>query len=335
MTAVRSGEAERFIARPPADVCFVLVFGPDAGLVAERVRAVVARAVADPKDPFQLLRLSGDDLAADPLRLADEANTIPMFGGRRAIWIEARGKGFLPAFDPLLAAPPVDCTIVVEAGALKRDAPLRRFFEQEKRAAAIECMPDSAKDVAVLVERELAAASLSIAPAARTYLMSLLGQDRLATRGEIEKLVTYAHGAGEVTLEDVETIVADASMLALDRAIDGAFEGNYAAVEHTAERAFAEGGDANMLLAMALRHATTLHRARLDMEAGQVSAGFGYRRGKTMETHLRQWTAARLHRAMAGLAEAVQRVRREPRLAEATAVRALWSVALAARGRDG
>jgi DNA polymerase-3 subunit delta len=146
MVAVKSHEAERFLARPPPHIYLYLVFGTDAGLVAERARKIVSRAVDDPKDPFQLVRIGGDELANDPARLADEANTIPLFGGRRAIWIEAQGKAFVAAFEPVLGAPPRDCTIVIEAGALKKDAPLRTLCERESNAAAIPIPPRTSRD---------------------------------------------------------------------------------------------------------------------------------------------------------------------------------------------
>ena len=46
----------------------MLVFGPDAGLVSERVDALVRASVDDPDDPFSLVRLDGDALASDPAR---------------------------------------------------------------------------------------------------------------------------------------------------------------------------------------------------------------------------------------------------------------------------
>ena len=141
MVAVKSSEADRFLKKPPPNIFLYLVCGTDAGLVSERVQQIIAQAIDDPKDPFQFLRLSGDDIAADPLRLADEANTIPLFGGRRAIHIEVQGKAFVNAVEPLLASPPPDCTIVMEAGNLKRDAALRRLCEKHPRAAVLECYP--------------------------------------------------------------------------------------------------------------------------------------------------------------------------------------------------
>ena len=337
MVAVRSPDADRFINHPPAGVFMYLVFGTDAGLVAERMRTILTRAVDDPKDAFQLLRLGGDEVAADPLRLVDEANSVPMFGGRKAIGIEATGKPLAPAIELLLKAPPQDCIIVVEGGGLKRDSPLRKLFEKESVAAAIECYPDSPREIAELIDSELAAAALTIEPEAKELLMSLLGQDRLTTRSELEKLATYAHGAGRVEVAHVEAIVADAAALVMDHAIDGAFRGAFAAIEQTTERLFGENSDVNFLLASALRHAMALHRAKIAMDAGGPGAGeFGFYgpRRAIAEQQLRLWQAARLAKVITTLGDAVGHTRREPRLAQAIAMRALWAVALAARGRD-
>lgn len=336
MVAVRSGEADRFINHPPSRVVLYLVFGTDAGLVAERMRTILARAVDDPKDPFQLVRLSGDEVASDPLRLADEANAIPMFGGRKAIGIEATGKSLLAAIEPLLKAPPRDCVVAIEGGALKRDNLLRKLFEKEALAAAIECHPDSPREIGHLIDSELASADLTIEPEAKELLLSLLGQDRLTTRLELEKLATYAHGESRVEVAHVEAIVANASALVLDHAVDGAFFGTFSAIEHTTERLFVENGDVNALLGAALRHATALHRARIAMDAGAGSGDssfYGPRRG-VAERQLRQWSAGRLLKTITTLSDAIGRARREPRLAQPIAVRALWTVALAARGRD-
>ena len=336
MVAVRSTDADRFINHPPAGVFLYLVFGTDAGLVAERARTTLSRAVDDPKDGFQLVRMDGDDIASDPLRLADEANAIPMFGGRKAIGLEAGGKSLLPAIEPLLRAPPRDCVIVVEAGALKRDHLLRKLCEKEKAAAAIECFPDSPREIGQLIDSELAASSLTIDPDAKELLLSLLGQDRLTTRSELDKLATYAHGGTRVSVADVEAVVADASALVMDHAIDGAFRGAFAAVETTTERIFQENGDVNALLASALRHATALHRARIAMDQGGSGEGSFYGPRRTLaEQQLRQWDATRLGKAITMLGDAIGRARREPRLAQPIAVRALWSVAIASRARDG
>jgi DNA polymerase III subunit delta len=333
MVAVKSHEAERFFARPPPQIYLYLVFGTDAGLVTERARKIISRAVDDPSDPFQLVRIGGDELATDPARLADEANTIPLFGGRRAILIEAQGKAFVTAFEPVLSAPPADCTIIIEAGALKKDAPLRTLCERAKNAAAIQCYPDSAEDIARLIDLEVDAAGQSIAPDAKAFLVSQLGQDRLSTRSELEKLVLYAHGEGEITLDHVAAIVCDASNIIVGEAVDAAFDGKFAALDTLLRHIFAGASDYHGLLAAALRHALDLHRARHDSDeapgahAGFGFAGVGFRQKEAFERHLHAWTRPSLGRAIDSLAEAVARVRREPKLGPSLAARALWTIA--------
>jgi DNA polymerase III subunit delta len=339
VVAVKSHEAEQFLARPPPHNYLYLVFGTDAGLVTERTRKIILRAVDDPKDPFQLVRIGGDELANDPARLADEANTIPLFGGRRAIWIEAQGKGFVAAFEPIFGAPPHDCTIVIEAGALKKDAPLRILCERERNAAAIQCYPDTTEDIAQLIDAEVAAAGLSIAPDAKAFLVSQLGQDRLSTRSELEKLVLYAHGASEITLDHVGAIVCDASNLIVGEAVNAAFDGDFAALDARLRHIFAGASDYHALLAAALRHALDLHRARRDAEealGARESSGFagaGFKQKDVFERHLRAWTRPSLGRVIDALAEAVARARRGPKLGPSLAARALWTIAHTAQSK--
>src|SRR5467141_1902376 len=107
MVALKSSEVENFLARPTRPI--VLIFGPDAGLVRERAEALVRASIDDAKDPFQLARLDGDDLASEPTRLVEEANTIPLFGGRRAVWVRAGSRNFAPAVEALVGAASPDC----------------------------------------------------------------------------------------------------------------------------------------------------------------------------------------------------------------------------------
>src|SRR6516162_2860000 len=102
MVALKSSEIDSFVARPDAKRPIALVFGPDAGLVRERVDALIKAAVDDPADPFALARIDGDALADEPTRLVEEAHTVPLFGGRRAVWVKAGGRSFLEAVEAVL-----------------------------------------------------------------------------------------------------------------------------------------------------------------------------------------------------------------------------------------
>src|SRR3954463_16292090 len=157
MVALRGRDVDNFLKAPDPDRPIILLYGPDAGLVRERADALVASAVDNPADPFSLVRVDGDELAAEPSRLVDEAMTIPMFGGRRAIRVRAGSKNFASGVDTLADSPMKDCRIVIEAGELRPESPLRKACERAKTAVAIACYPDTERDLAKLIDEELRA----------------------------------------------------------------------------------------------------------------------------------------------------------------------------------
>jgi DNA polymerase-3 subunit delta len=337
MVTIRNSQADRFVAKPDRPFCVCLIFGSDPGLVSERARKLAHASVDDPKDPFQLIRLDNDCLAGDPVRLVDEANTMPLFGGRRAIWVEAGTKAFVAAVETILASPPSGCSLIIEAGNLKRDSALRRIIERSALAIAVECFPDDSSGVAELIERELESAGMTITAEAKQALTASLGLDRLSSRSELHKLVLYAYGSSQIILDDVETIVADASAVSMDAAVDRAFAGDFEAIDATLARVYSEGGDPGQLLSAASRHAILLHRARLELDRGKtvqqsieaIGPRIFFKRKQALERQVRTWNEARLSRVIALLAEAAVRARRDSRLAETIASRALWSVAQA------
>lgn len=337
MVALKGAEIEGFVARPDPARPIVLLFGPDGGLVSERAEAIVKASVDDPSDPFALVRLDGDLLAQDPARLVDEAGTIGLFGGRRAIWVKAGGRNIVPAVEAVLDARLVDCRVVIEAGDLRRGTGLRALCEKARMAAAIPCYSDSERDLARLVDDEVRANGLAIAPDARAALVALLGGDRRASRAELRKLTLYAAGSPRVELEDVVAVVADASALALDGIIDAAFAGRPGDVETQFAKARAAGTAASTIVGAALRQVEKLHAIRLAIESGVADAldrmdpTLHFRRKPLVEAALRSWTAERLARAMSQLAEAELETRRQADLAEAIAQRTLLSIATAGR----
>jgi len=342
MVALKTAEVESFVARPDKARPIVLVFGPDAGLVRERAEKIIRASVDDPRDPFALAHLEGDELASEPSRLAEEAHTVPLFGGKRAVWVKAGGRNFAAAVEALVATPPVDCRVVIEAGDLRRTAPIRVICEKAKSAAVIACYVDNERDLVRLVDEEMREAKLSIAPEARSALVSLIGGDRRASRSEIRKLALYAQGKDSVSLDDVLAVVADASALALDAVVDAAFAGRTGETETQFAKALGAGTSAGTIMFAALRHVTQLHKARLAVDAGdspdQALGSFvppvHFRRRSQIESALEAWSAARLARAMDQLADAALNVRRTPALAETLGQRALLSIAVSARRKD-
>jgi DNA polymerase III subunit delta len=332
MVAVKSGNADAFLAKPERLPHVVLIFGEDSGLVGERVRALIRASVDNPDDPFSLVRLDGDEIAGDPARLMDEVQTIPLFGGRRAVWIRAGGRNFAPAVEAVLALPKSECRIVIEAGDLRRTAPLRALCERAKNAAAVPCYADNEATLERLIDAEMRNAGLSLKPEARHLLVTLLGGDRAASRSEINKLVLYAHGRGEIGVDDVNAVVSDASDLALDELIDTAFAGRTPQLDVLISKVRDAGTPVGSIFFAVQRQLAQLHKWRTAMEAGELSSvdrampPVHFSRKDLVEIALKQWSAERLGNAMTAFADAVLTSRKTPSVAQAVAERALLSV---------
>jgi DNA polymerase III subunit delta len=336
MTVLNKAAAETYVARPDPARPIVLLYGPDSGLVSERSAAILRAGVEDPRD-VAVTQIPGDELAGNPALLVDEAQAIPMFGGRPTILVRAGGRGFLPALEMLVKADVRDARVVIEAGDLKKSAPLRAFCEKAPSIAVISCYPDDAAAIGRLIDAELRAAELAVAPDARAALLQLLGADRGTTRNELRKLALYAHGSGTVTLDDVVAVIGDASALAQETVVDAAFAGRASDVDAQFARLLNAGTQPAALVGAALRQAYQLHKIRLAVESGSPLAealpgNLFFQRKDNMIAAAKQWTAARLLRAIEVLAEAARDIRMTRGPAEPLARDALLRLARGARG---
>lgn len=338
MVAVKAGDVEGALRRPDPRIGVFLFYGPDIGLINERARAVAERSVDDPSDPFQLIRIDGDDIAADPGRLADEAGTMGLFGGKRAVWVKSTSRNIAPAVEAVLKGELQDTVIVIEGGDLQKSSPLRTVCERSQRALALPCYADTGRDLGAIVDEALKDNGFSITRDARTALLTSLGGDRLATRGELAKLMLYAHGQREISLQDVDAILSDVSSLAMDAVVDAAFAGEGTGLEIGSRRLAAEGVNASVLLGAALRHALMLLSARVMVEEGRAipavmegMRSLHFRRKPLVERHLQRWTSDSLKDAITLLQANLLQTRRLADLADTIAAKALLDLARAAR----
>ena len=101
---ISAARAERFVQRPDPKARAVLVYGPDRGLVRERAEALARGVVEDLSDPFRVTEMTGAALAADPVRLADEAAALSLTGGARVVRVRGVGNDLAKLFAGFLDA---------------------------------------------------------------------------------------------------------------------------------------------------------------------------------------------------------------------------------------
>jgi DNA polymerase-3 subunit delta len=338
---VKAHEVDHYLKQPNPAHRVCLIYGPDAGLVSERARMLATTSGADLNDPFSSVSLDADAAAADPQRIADEAHTVSMFGGNRLVWIKGQTqKNLANALQPVLDQPPLDCFIIIEAGDLKKSSPLRTRIEKAPSAIALPCYQDQVRALQTVIDQELEKSNLTIEPPARQMLVSLLGDNRMASRGEVQKLCLYVGDDGSVTVDHVARIVGDTSLLALDAVVDAASTGDIATMEHTYFRLIARGTAVFQVVGAAQRHFQMLHLARCQMDIKNIAAAslvkglrppINFQRKDIVAKALSIWRLPAIERALSRLETVSLETRKNSALAVSLTSTALLAIAIEAR----
>ena len=336
MVALKGQAIPRFLERPDPSCAAVLVYGPDRGLVAERARALLAYFAENPDDPFAVSILDDADVAKSPERLTEELNAMAFGPSLRTVVLRTPG-GTPPSAVADALTGPRNAIFLVEAGDLRPSSPVRKAFETTKDAVALPCYADDAKSLDHIVSAALSTLNQTISNEARELLLSRLGADRLASRGEIEKLTVYAGKGARINIEDVDAATADAGELTLDALVDAVGEGRPEDVETTMEHALQAGMAPAQILAAAIRHFLRLHELAgaksgpADAAVASARPPIHFRRRGSFVRQLQRWPEPQIRRGLGLLSEAEISGRVGPVPVAATS-RALLRLCLLPRG---
>ena len=318
---IKASDADRFAAKPDPKCLAILVYGPDSGLIRERMNALTRSVVDDLHDPFRIIDIAEDDLRRDPALLVDEAAAISMLGGRRVLRLHDAGDNLSKIIGGFLDEPMGDALVLVEGDDLGPRSSLRKLFEESDAAAAIPCYADDAQTLDRFIRTKLRGGGLDVNEEAMEYLVANLGSDRGVTSNEIEKLALYMgparsteKGKGEkkaVTLADARACIGDNSGAGLDELVDAAAGGNLNALDLAFARARAADTNAIAMLNALNRHLQQLHAASTQMESGAnveiamraMRPPVHFSRKSDVQRQLRLWTRKRLDRALELLLE--------------------------------
>jgi len=326
MAQKKANEVDSFLARPTSSFPVVLLYGPDKGLVSERARRFAEASKLPLDDPFAVIRMEADDIEADPAKLADEARTISMFGDQRLIWIKnaAGQKKLAEAIKLLATEPPQETFVLVEAGDLKKGAGLRSAVENASAGMALPCYSDDSRGIDGVIDDVLAEWKMQITLDGRQLLRASLGGDRLATRGELEKLCLYARGKERIDIDDVREAVGDVAGLSTDEVIDAVLAGDLARFEVSFDRVVKSGTAPFLVLNTAmrqfqqvqtLRHIADTERKSASVVVAAARPPIFFNRKKLIENAVSRWSGESLARVMERLQRAVLESRQNAGLA--------------------
>lgn len=342
MGQIKAHEFDGFIKKTGLSYRIFLIYGPDHGLVSERASQLSKKTDVDLSDDFSLIKLDASELSADPGRLADEVGAIGLFGGSRLIWVKNAGndKKLVSALENISDDITDSVTLLIEGGDLKKSSSLRKFAEKTGNALAIPCYADDGRALQTLIDNELSAANLRIEMSARQMLLGYLGGDRLASRGEIQKLILYCHGQEIISETDVENAIGDASSISVDETVDSILSGNIKELDISFNRILLSKTPIFLVLRSTLIQLQQIDLMRFEVEnnnkrPNQVMSEMGrfihFKRKPAFEKALKKWTSVKLRSEMDRLADAILQTRKNAGLEESIARQALMRICLLSR----
>lgn len=265
---------EGFIKKPDAKVRAVLLHGPDAGLVRERMNLLTTAVAGSVDDPFRVSELSASVVRDDPARLADEAAALSFSGGRRVVRLrgeDADGRletALAKAFESFFETSVGDSLVIVAVGEVGSRAALVRVFEAAAAGAAIGCYLDDERTLEGVIRDTMKRANLEPTADALAYLVDHLGGNREVTRRELEKLALYVGHPGAVTEDDAIACVGDGAALALDDLVMAVGDGDQPTVQRIYARLLDEGASPISVLGAVARHVIRLREAAARVAKG-------------------------------------------------------------------
>lgn len=333
---------DTFLKSPDPNVKAVLVYGPDEGLVRERIDILSKTVVDDIYDPFNVVELNGDQIKSNPAILSDEVFSISMMGGRRLIKVRDIAESIATQLKEILEeSDKIEHLILIQGGDLSPKSSVRKFFEKSKVAAALPCYVEDERDVAKFLSRYFIDHGKKINADALTTASAILTGDRALVRMEAEKILIYkGEDTSPITIEDITACLGETNAETLDVLTQHMASGRTKELEDTLKFLFSEGTNAVMILRVAQNYFRRLYITQGRMREVsfeqaisklyppvffKVKAGF--------QQHLRIWSTPRIQHALTHLNDAEKDIKSGKLEAELICNRAMMSLAAMAGKR--
>tara|TARA_A100001037_G_scaffold95909_1_gene87320 strand:- start:13275 stop:14300 length:1026 start_codon:yes stop_codon:yes gene_type:complete len=339
---VSARQAEGFTDAPDPNVCAVLVYGPDSGLVNERALRLLQSRGVDLDDPFAAVTLRGDELSKDPGRLYDEATAISLGGGLRVVRAQGVSDSVAESMQFVFERSVENVFIVLEAGNLGPRSRLRRLFEEATLGAALPCYADDDVSRGRVIDGILRDAGREAELPALDYMAARLGGDRGIARRELEKLLLYViDEEGKITLEQTADCIGDESEHVLDDVATATCTGDMTELSRAYDRCVATGQTDISILRALYRHLQRLHETSIARDRGvdvakamsKLRPPVFFKDKAKFSAQVSKWTTVRLEDAMGIVLNAERLCKSTGMPGDLVSERALFQIASATRRR--
>ncbi|MEI6862433.1 MAG: DNA polymerase III subunit delta [Verrucomicrobiota bacterium] len=284
----------RIVNPMPAAKPFAFVCGADDFLVGrlgrERFDALVAEAGADEFSREIISGFAGNmgevEIAVN--RLRESIQTVPMFGGRRVVWLKdvnfladtvtGRAEGTLKLVEDLQALlekiMPAETAVLITAAPVDRRRSFPKWCEKHADCTLIGGDGEGAAEaLAGLVLAESRALGVTFEPDALQLLLAKVGANTRLLIAETHKLATYAAEGTAITEAQVGELTPNVAEGDFFEAAEAFFSDDLRWTLAALQRHFFAGGDARPVISSLQNRNRLLLQVRALLDAGDVRVG--------------------------------------------------------------
>jgi DNA polymerase-3 subunit delta len=227
-----------------------------------------------------------DDVEKAVNRFTEAVQTIPMFGGRRVVWLKdvnfladtVTGKSettlnrVADLQRVLQSVNPEETAVLVTAAPIDR----RRSFPKWCEKNADFALSDGGEDgdgLAAVVQAEARAIGVQFGPGAQELLLARIGANTRLLVGEVHKLAAYAAEGAVIDEASVAELTPNAAQGDFFEMAEAFFSGDLQWTLAALRRHYFTGGDARPILAALQNRNRILTQLRALVDAGEATVG--------------------------------------------------------------
>jgi DNA polymerase III subunit delta len=269
---------------------FSFICGQDDFLVGRMGRDRFAELSGDATDEFSREVVNGfaanvDEVETAVNRFREAVQTVPMFGGRRVVWLKdvnfladsVTGKaettlGQVEDLQELLQSlNPAETAVLITAAPVDRRRSFAKWCEKNADFALADGDGDPGS-LGAVVQAEARAVGVEFGPGALELLLARIGANTRLLIEEVHKLAAHAEGATieEASVSELTPNVAQGDFFETAEAF---FSGDLQWTLAALRRHFFAGGDARPILAALQNRNRILIQVRALSDAGEARLG--------------------------------------------------------------
>lgn len=178
------------MARAAAEASVFYFCGPDEAGASDAAARLSAHIGAQ-QGAFERVELAGADLRRDPVRLADEARSVSLFGDKRQIHIRCAGDETFDAVETLLASPITGWPVFILATSASDKSRIAKLLSDRPDALVTMFHPPDTRAVTSAVREMADQAGLRLSDDLAERIARGAALDTRMARSEVEKLALF------------------------------------------------------------------------------------------------------------------------------------------------